>query len=1340
MKFLIIITSFHSLLFAAANFNENVTAGQLAAQIQGTGITITNPVITRGKIGGGNSQVATFNHGIAGANLQIDSGILLTSSTAKEAFSTNDSGRTSKNPGTHNNVLNLPPYDTDLRSTLTYKYPIYNQVVFEFDVTLDDNTRLILINYQFASDEYPEWVGSEFNDAFGFFISGGDLTETYNIARVVDDTIIVSTENIGQYRPVNVNNVNDGTLGNQSTGNPTDLTNSHLFIDNGGTDVGYGGINLGAVVIQSEFDGFSTALHATLDNLTPGETYHFKMALADTSDPSYDAGVFIDKIVGLRTPRLCYDYSYKQNGIFFTEENNGSHAPRIVGSELSLHEPVTVELYIKSLESAEIVMEDLTVNIVDINTTQASYIYGSTYLILPDEVFPKLYDDSNYSDSHNANIAIGDIGEDEFFYVDYNLDPALSTLDMPMNITLNYTITLQNLKIPNISKIGKDIPLCSPDNFAYFPVYGTFNVENSALSQSQTQRYNLPTQTANRAGGFVIAAYEADNVNRRKALSTPVAIELIDADKYHAVDASCHESDGALTPRIWLSFGTTDGNQSVIDFDADTITRAIENGLISYNPPKGVSPLTDAESFYSQARQNTAFRISYNRAGVGNDIIQLEPSACKSGQTAPCYKVKNFPDLSGIDLGNGGGTCAQDIDSNPNSTDTISQYCGNLDKKALDSRALAQCMECIYGYNIGYVCSRDNFAIRPESFRMSLSDQDQTNSTQRSQIAKNNDSSIVHDTTTNESPDALQITAGYNYRLEINATNHQNDSSTPGYHATFPLDGNGSARSLSFRWVDSEDDAKCNDTSDNNLTTSFGNGFTELNASSPQIGKYNISIIDKLWTQVDWDPDHMTHHTGSFFLSQNGTSADCILGSSTVPIQKSPTFTYEEDMSGCDITTYNTDTKKYHTNKKTNDIYTVIALRIQPYTFDHSGIIPKIGPYTRTKGQTFVYINTPAAFDRDMSYNMNGTFVAAGFDGGRLSNFVTECYADDVNMTLDFEYLVPNPQTTPYLSYSLQDFNPTKVDKIYRPTDSLDFDTGTHDSNTTPFIITQEEKYFAKDMNGSITMDLGYNFIRTYNKALNPRYMKMNDFNITYKANPKDIRANLEENFKILGNKNLDTNVTLVTFVYGRAKSSQYLYDDVIEDSINTPVSIVIYCDKGSTDCDLMYNINTSGETDEHDWYLSIKHLTEDSDGKVTLNSSTGAKVSSDMTGASDTVNIVEESKGVDPNVRVTADAGTDRPLDVNISFGADASRWLIYNENANALPNAIPNPFYKVRFIGQGGWAGFGNTGHVVDNNEVTLTSVPSGGILPGELEKEIILRAFSCNIGGYKLEERDK
>jgi len=39
---------------------------------------------------------------------------------------------------------------------------------------------------------------------------------------------------------------------------------------------------------------------------------------------------------------------------------------------------------------------------------------------------------------------------------------------------------------------------------------------------------------------------------------------------------------------------------------------------------------------------------------------------------------------------------------------------------------------------------------------------------------------------------------------------------------------------------------------------------------------------------------------------------------------------------------------------------------------------------------------------------------------------------------------------------------------------------------------------------------------------------------------------------------------------------------------------------------------------------------------------------------------------------------------------------WLIFNSSKDAEPI----PFYKVRFIGGGGWSGHGKTGNVVDTN----------------------------------------
>jgi hypothetical protein len=51
--------------------------------------------------------------------------------------------------------------------------------------------------------------------------------------------------------------------------------------------------------------------------------------------------------------------------------------------------------------------------------------------------------------------------------------------------------------------------------------------------------------------------------------------------------------------------------------------------------------------------------------------------------------------------------------------------------------------------------------------------------------------------------------------------------------------------------------------------------------------------------------------------------------------------------------------------------------------------------------------------------------------------------------------------------------------------------------------------------------------------------------------------------------------------------------------------------------------------------------------------------------------------------------------VDVNLT-GTDS--WLIYNPNGEVEPA----PFYRVRFIGGGmsDWAGYGQTGRVIDTN----------------------------------------
>ncbi|WP_373033148.1 hypothetical protein [Sulfurovum sp.] len=986
---------------------------------------------------------------------------------------------------------------------------------------------------------------------------------------------------------------------------------------------------------------------------------------------------------------ICYDYAYKQNNVYFTEDNNGSFDPRIQGTGLT-NDNITVELYIQNIDPADTAMEDLTVDIFDINVSQATYVPNSTWVIQPGELTATNVTDVNSSVSYNNNIAINDVISRDFFYLNYDLSPLDNEIDILLNVRLNYT--------GNNIVIDSTIPLCNNNSLNYTPAYGIFNVEDSILTY--LNKYNLPTQTANRVGDFVVAAYEADNVYQRKNVSTVVAVELIDAAKYDGIATSCAQPDSALTPRIWLTF---DNNVSRTDFDYTTITDAIVNGALSDQIPINGPFISTAPEFYSIARENAAFRITYNGAGSG-DLLDTEAVTCppNAGATT-CYNVNNFTEA----IKYNGGNCAQDVDGKPKNIDKIPQFCNNAGTAAASAMTpgeLAICMECIYGFDVNFLCSRDNFAIRPESYRMTLNDQDQNDPTQQSLVAINDDLAANQNRNhTNNTP--YHVAAGYNYALQIRATNHLDDNATPGYDVGFFMDGNDSQRSFRLAWpaLLNPSSTYCNDTADHNKTVTLLNGGADLNLSSAQIGKYNLTMFDRLWTRVDWDPTLMTHHTtgqgAGYFL----TGKDCVWDTSAVPSQNTLTgFSVVNltNVSGCDISSDN------HTNINNSIEYKDIALRVHPYEFSTDGLTVGARPTNDGSNNTFVYINTPDlnvypdGIDENMSYNVQGTFAAVGKDGLPLSNFVDNCYADSIDMSLYQNYNHTVPTQEPYLSYDLIDHNSTDSSVIIRARENGIFSE--YNLATTnpivPLVIDQDQSYFEKDMKGKITMDLGYNFVRAMNVPLNPRDIHMRDFNLTYTTPPTGIYADLTNNHEIFGNINMDQNVT---FMYGRAKPAQTYYE-TINNNIDTPVSVIVYCDLGYTECQNRNIMALVAQTNEANWWKSWDHNNNPTlggmDGTIEL-------VSAPTTALNDTsVTIISE--GEDPNVNVSR--GTTLPpllVPINLVVNDPAAaapadytdRWLIYNEFSATTP---PIPFYRVKFLGASGWVGKGDTGHVVGDD----------------------------------------
>ena len=155
----------------------------------------------------------------------------------------------------------------------------FDAVTIEFDIK--PTAPILYFNYIFASEEYPEYVGSPFNDVFKFMITGPNPhvgiipgATNYNKTNIaiVPGTGIPGTPNGGL--EVAINSVNSG--------NPPTAASSPQYHDpNQSPDM--------------VFDQRTNGLYAKA-NVIPLATYTLRLAIADRADAIFDSGVFIEKM------------------------------------------------------------------------------------------------------------------------------------------------------------------------------------------------------------------------------------------------------------------------------------------------------------------------------------------------------------------------------------------------------------------------------------------------------------------------------------------------------------------------------------------------------------------------------------------------------------------------------------------------------------------------------------------------------------------------------------------------------------------------------------------------------------------------------------------------------------------------------------------------------------------------------------------------------------------------------------------------------------------------------------------------------------------------------------
>ncbi len=235
----------------------------------GDGVEVTNL-----NFSGQDIAVGYFTNGTG--DIGIERGILMTTGDATIAQGANNSGGNGFTNGSNSN--NCPAL-SNIATATTMDIAYYT---ISFIPTADT----LRFKYVFASEEYPEYACSNFNDVFGFFITGpnpsGGTYTSENIALIPD--LADPTGETFTNLPVTINNVNPGVGANGTIANCTP-PNGTIAYD------AYYNNNLGSSTM--EYDGYLDVFIAQAI-VTPCEEYTIKLAIADAGDGLFDTGVFLE--------------------------------------------------------------------------------------------------------------------------------------------------------------------------------------------------------------------------------------------------------------------------------------------------------------------------------------------------------------------------------------------------------------------------------------------------------------------------------------------------------------------------------------------------------------------------------------------------------------------------------------------------------------------------------------------------------------------------------------------------------------------------------------------------------------------------------------------------------------------------------------------------------------------------------------------------------------------------------------------------------------------------------------------------------------------------------------
>ena len=222
-------------------YNRFASALNMANTIFGDGVTVTGASFT-----GDSDASAIYSDGdtISPGVVPGDTGVILSTGDVRAFTSTGPQSNVRSNMTTPNSGPNNHPLFDDIATGNTF-----DASILEIDFVPDAGVNFITMEFVFSSDEYPEYVGSIYNDIFGVWING-------------------------DYVPLAAGN------GEISIGNLNEAGGPNLFHLNTQDQ------------FNTEMDGFTISLSVVIP-VSPGDVNTLQIGITDAGDSAYDSNVLI---------------------------------------------------------------------------------------------------------------------------------------------------------------------------------------------------------------------------------------------------------------------------------------------------------------------------------------------------------------------------------------------------------------------------------------------------------------------------------------------------------------------------------------------------------------------------------------------------------------------------------------------------------------------------------------------------------------------------------------------------------------------------------------------------------------------------------------------------------------------------------------------------------------------------------------------------------------------------------------------------------------------------------------------------------------------------------------